>query len=338
MKKALFALLPIAVVSAALWLKPQTAQMNNGMLYGISPDGVIYKIDPLTCEVCPILDPTGFSGVFDLVVLPDGNILVQSQDGLRLYAPTDPDPIWSDNTVYGGSILEPGGLVYLSQAGGSPGLSVFDPATNTVTFIGTWPPNIIVSEFFYQNGVLYGVAVEGPPPFMSRLIEVNVANPDQSTIVVNNPPFNGNGGTTNNGYTTAISTNGSGNILRQYDATTNTYSDVCTLPQSMNGLTDLPPGVEPAPCLCTTFAGTVNTNTFNICVPGSVTVPYNNNATLDANDILRYILFSDINDTLGSIIVQSSSATIAFDPAIMQTGVTYYLATIAGNNGSTPLS
>jgi len=177
--------------------------------------------------------------------------------------------------------------------------------------------------------VLYGLAVEGPPPFTARIIQVDVANPEQSTVVVNNPPFAGNGGTTSNGYTTAISPS---NILRQYDISTNTYNTLCTLPTGMNGLSELPPGVEPAPCLCTTFAGTVNNQTFNICVPGSATVPYNNNATLDANDILRYILFSDVGDTLGSIIVQSSSPVITFDPATMQTGVTYYLATIAGNN------
>lgn len=100
----------------------------------------------------------------------------------------------------------------------------------------------------------------------------------------------------------------------------------------MNGLTDLPPGVSEESCICTTFAGSVNTTTFNICIPGSVTVPYNNNAVLDANDILRYILFSDLNDTLGSIIVQSSTATIAFNPATMQPGVTYYLATLTGDN------
>jgi hypothetical protein len=99
-----------------------------------------------------------------------------------------------------------------------------------------------------------------------------------------------------------------------------------------SGLSDLPPGAPEAPCLCSTFAGTVNNVTFNVCVPGSVTVPYNNNATLDGNDILRYILFSDPADTLGSLLVQSSSPTIAFDPASMQTGIPYYLATIVGDD------
>lgn len=330
MKKAFIALLPIAIVSAALWLKPQTGQMNNGpILYGMGSNGIIYKIDVTTCEVCQILAPTGFLGVLDLVVLPDGNILVLSQDGLRLYDPPNPDPIWSENVTYGGSILAPNGLVYLSSGGATPGLWVFDPASNSTTFIGNWPTNINVSEFFYQGGVLYGLAQEGPPPTSARVIEVNVTNPDQSVIVVTNPPFSANGGTTNNGYTTSVSPS---SILRQYDVSTNTYTTLCTFPSGINGLTDLPPGVPEEPCLCTTFAGTVNNQTFNICVPGNVTVPYNNNATLDANDILRYILFSDVGDTLGSIVVQSSSPVIAFNPATMQTGVTYYLATIAGNN------
>jgi hypothetical protein len=78
-----------------------------------------------------------------------------------------------------------------------------------------------------------------------------------------------------------------------------------------------------APCICVTFASSVNNQTFNICLPGNVTVPYNNNATLAGNDILRFILFSNPSDTLGSIIVQGGSPDIAFNPAIMQTGVTY---------------
>ncbi len=264
-----------------------------------------------------------------MVVLPNGQILVQGNEGLRLYELPNNNPIWSNGVTYGGSILAPNGLVYLSQPGNTPGLWTFDPATNTTTFIGNWPPNIIVSEFFYQGGVLYGIAQEGPPPFTARIIEVNITNPEQSTIIVNNPPFNVNGGTTSNGYTTAISPS---SILRQYDINTNTFNTLCTLPAGMNGLSELPPGVEPASCLCITVAGTVTNQTFNVCVPGSVTVPYNNNAILDGNDILRYILFSDPGDTLGSIIVQSSSATIAFNPATMQTGIPYYLATLAGNN------
>ena len=53
---------------------------------------------------------------------------------------------------------------------------------------------------------------------------------------------------------------------------------------------------------------------------------------LDANDILRYILFSNPADTLGSIVAISATPSFTFNPATMQTGVTYYLAAIAGDN------
>lgn len=54
-----------------------------------------------------------------------------------------------------GAYLAPDGLVYLNMPGVNgydAGLSVFDPATNTITFIGYWPSAMIVQEFFFQNG------------------------------------------------------------------------------------------------------------------------------------------------------------------------------------------
>jgi len=189
---------------------------------------------------------------------------------------------------------------------------------------------MIISEFFYQNGVLYGV---GSLSGTGVVVEINTTDPGQSTVV-HSGVTTLNGGTTNGGYTTAwINTR----LLHQYNVSTNTFELICDLNNlipvfGLSGLSDLPAGVEEAPCLCSTFAGTVSPSTFNLCIPGSVTVPYNNNATLDGNDILRYILFSDPGDTLGSIIVQSPSPVIAFNPATMQAGATYYLATLAGNN------
>jgi hypothetical protein len=113
------------------------------------------------------------------------------------FTPPDPNAIWTDSGQYLGSILAPNGLVYLSS--GNDQLWQFDPATNTLTLIGSWPPNIEVVEFFYQNGVLYGNGFQLPntPVF----IEVDLNNPDQSSIVVTNHPFTANGGFTNYGYT-----------------------------------------------------------------------------------------------------------------------------------------
>jgi hypothetical protein len=336
MKNIYILLLLVSVTAITIRLALRTTPAaytaaNGPILYGLSSGGVLYKIDPMTCTVCPIITFNNISSSVDVVVLPDGRILVNDFDGLRLYELPNPNTIWTDNIPCEGSVLAPNGLVYLSSYDPNGGLSVFDPATNTVTFIGLWPTNYFIGEFFYQNGVLYASGTEqvGPSSFPPRVFEINLDNPGLTTIVVSIPPVWTNGGFANEGYNTSVM---STNILRQYDVATNTLQTVCTLPAGVSGLSTLPAGVPEAPCQCLTNAGTVNPSLFNTCVPGNVTVPYNNNATLDGNDILRYILFSNLSDTLGSIIVQSSAPSIAFNPATMQTGVTYYLATIVGNN------
>lgn len=314
------------------------AAFTGPILYGMTGlGGQLYKIDVMNCTFCPIATLTGFTEtVADLLVLPNGDILLQTENGLFRYTLPSTTPIWSGSGFYGGSILGVNGIVYLSNFGTTPtGLFSFDPTTNTTTFVGPWPPIItVVDEFFYQNGILYAFARQGPPPLNTPVIlEVNLTNPAAS-VVVQVTPSTGSGGLANGGYTTQFS----GNDLYQYNVATNSLDLICDFPfiggDSFLGLTDLPSGIAELPCQCLTNAGTGNNNTFNICVPGNVTVPYNNNAVLDGNDILRYILFSDLNDPVGSIIVQSSSAIINFNSATMQTGVIYYLATIAGNNQS----
>jgi len=83
---------------------------------------------------------------------------------------------------------------------------------------------------------------------------------------------------------------------------------------------------------CQTDAGTITASALNLCGGQQATVPASSGVVLDNNDILRYILFSNPNDTLGSIIVTNTTPTFSFNPATMQTGVTYYIAAIAGNN------
>jgi len=79
---------------------------------------------------------------------------------------------------------------------------VYDPASNAVTFIGSWPAGVSVHEFFYDNGVLYGLGVQAG---VSVILQINTTNPDQSVVVVSNSPFlGGGGGTTNGTYTTQI--------------------------------------------------------------------------------------------------------------------------------------
>lgn len=326
-----------------------TASTQGETLYGITAFGMIYKVNPETCEICPILDvgdETPNYSIYDLIVLPDGDILVLTGTGLIRFSPPSTTPVWSDNQNYNGAILGPDGLVYLSTPGVNgydAGLSVYDPGTNITTFVGYWPTAMIVQEFFYQNGILYAYAAQGPGNWVKKLVQVDLVVPGNTVIVQNDPPFNlaggTNGGFANGGYTTQIYANFA---LYQYDAISNSFALKCSFPSNLGlaGLTDLPAGVAEAPCICITSAGSVSSSPINLCITSSVTVPYNNNAQLESGDLLQYVLFSNPNDSLGSILVQSNSPIIPFNPATMQVGVTYFLATIAGNsvNGNVDLN
>ena len=336
MKRVILIVATAILLPTALYLlrpvkAPQQANMNGPILYGITSGGALYKVDVMNCTACPIATIPGVIAT-DVLVLPNGDILIQGSITAR-YSLPDITPIWSESsTVYEGSVFAPDGTIYLARSFPTWGLATYDPATNTITYIGDWPAGMQIAEFFYQNGVLYGIGVQSGSDV---LVEINTTNPALSMVVTTSIDIDA-GGITNDGYTTANA--GPDYILEQYNVTTNTFEFLCDLDNfilgsnGFSGLSDLPPGAPEAPCLCITFAGTVIDQTFNVCVPGSVTVPYNSDGTLDGNDILRYILFSDPADTLGSIIVQSSGATIAFNPATMQTGIPYYLATLAGDD------
>lgn len=307
---------------------------NSQILYGITNGNELIKIDVATCEVCPLITLNGFNSGEDLTVLPNGNILVQHAGGqVSLYNPPDPNPILTIGgaLAFAGSILAPNGLVYVSAINPT-GLFQFNPNTNTLTYIGNWPPDIAVSEFFYSNGQLYGFAdFNGVTVVMS----INTSNPAQSTIVYNPAPQMSSGGLTNGVYSTAHL---GGQNLCVYDFSTNTVQEICNfqdlLPNITNisALSDLPAGVTEEPCACITEAGTITNGNVNVCVNSPFQVPHNGNEILDNNDALQYILFSDPNDTLGSILVTSNTPVFSFNSATMETNVIYYVAAIAGNN------
>jgi hypothetical protein len=235
MKKFTLILLSTLTIAAGTYYfvqKEQATMMTGPILYGTTGFGNIYKIDVMNCTACPIANLTGFDdGVRDLLVLPNGDILLMGGDGLYRYTLPNPNPIWSNNERYGGSVIGANGIIYLSRAFPLPeGLVSYDPATNTTTFLGNWPPNWVVSEFFYQNGVLYAIATAGNPPMT---VQINLTNPDQSTIVHNSSPMVFNGGTTNGGYTTTIV---SGlKRLHLYNAVTNTAEQICDLSAFLPG-------------------------------------------------------------------------------------------------------
>ncbi len=89
---------------------------------------------------------------------------------------------------------------------------------------------------------------------------------------------------------------------------------------------------------CDTDAGVLSGSPLHLCVPQSASFPIATQTNLEPDDLLQYILFTDLNDTLGSIVATSSTPNFAFGPPL-QLNTTYYGAAIAGNevNGNVDL-
>jgi len=91
---------------------------------------------------------------------------------------------------------------------------------------------------------------------------------------------------------------------------------------------------------CVVKAGLIPSPSLNLCPEEVAIVPPAAPNVLPPGTMLQYILFSDPGDTLGSIVSISNTPNFAFDPSMMQEGVTYYIAAIAGKelNGNVDLS
>jgi len=80
-------------------------------------------------------------------------------------------------------------------------------------------------------------------------------------------------------------------------------------------------------CPCTTNAGTMVTSPAVFCADQPATAVWNNNATLDADDGLLFVL----RNQAGTVLATSNQPVFPFG-AGLQTGVTYYISAVAGNS------
>lgn len=86
-------------------------------------------------------------------------------------------------------------------------------------------------------------------------------------------------------------------------------------------------------CACATYAGTMNIsgNTLNVCEGSDFTVQYFNNALLDPDDLLQFVLHDQASAQLGNVLAISTTPTFSLPPGIVM-GQTYYVSAIAGSN------
>lgn len=84
-------------------------------------------------------------------------------------------------------------------------------------------------------------------------------------------------------------------------------------------------------CNCTTDAGSMQTTPSAFCAGDPAAATWNNDATLDADDILLFILHDQSGAVPGNILASGPQPTFPF-AANLQTGVTYYISAVVGNN------
>jgi hypothetical protein len=295
--------------------------------YGLSTTGELYVFDPSTCTSCSLgvlngIDPVNLFTNGDIFVMPNGNILVTQGTQLLVYDPPSLTPVFSSTgIVYSGTAAGPGNLIYMVGGNTSPpSLYTFNPATNAITLIGAFPSNVSsLSDLFYFNNQLYAVG------FLTVLL-VNTTNPALSTPTGNF--FNTDFAIADEGFFIGLG------LLNQYNPTTGNSTTICAVTPVSNfiSLQQMPPSAPPVSCGCNTNAGTLSSAAINLCVPSSLTVPYNNDAVLDANDILQYVVFTNPVNPASSIISSNNTGIFTYNAALFTPGVNYFVATVAGNN------
>lgn len=173
---------------------------------------------------------------------------------------------------------------------------------------------------------------------------LDMGNPSQSVllhsdigVIYQDGPFGVNNGPAPGIFVADFSPGNQ--TLQTYDTISNTFTFQCSLAPNLGGFyNEIPPGIS-YDCLCFTDAGTITNQIVNRCVNEVFTFTHTG-GFLENGDIWQFILFTNPNDTLGSIIATSNAPSFGFDPLVMQTGVTYYAAAIAGNdlNGNVALN
>ncbi|MEK7255099.1 MAG: hypothetical protein AAB316_10160, partial [Bacteroidota bacterium] len=85
-----------------------------------------------------------------------------------------------------------------------------------------------------------------------------------------------------------------------------------------------------------TNAGTMNLAPWLLCEGQMASAQWNNDATLDANDALVFVLHTGSTNALGNVLSVNATGIFGFDPGTMSYGQTYYISAVAGNelNGS----
>ncbi|MFN8301223.1 MAG: gliding motility-associated C-terminal domain-containing protein [Saprospiraceae bacterium] len=87
-----------------------------------------------------------------------------------------------------------------------------------------------------------------------------------------------------------------------------------------------------ANCSCQTMAGTMATNLVEACTGSNLTAVHNGDQFVQANDVLVYVLHTNLGFPFGVVLATSPTPDFAFLAGLTIPGTTYYVSAVAGNN------
>jgi len=297
----------------------------------------VMLLDVETCTYCdvatmPLASPNGGGQYRDILVLPDGRIIILrsgfSNPPMEIFTPPSQNPvvIQPPNSV-SGMVIGPDGTVYVY---GPSGLYVLNLVTNNLDFVGAWPAgiNFVDVELYVYNGNIFGVRMNNP----GQHFQIDVNDPSQS-FLIQNVPLN---------PTTYSSVGHFGDMVllsqgpqfHVYDPMTGVVDSSCNfigvMANTTNAISAVPENGPLLPCMCMTDAGSIPTPNQVLCANETLNFT-NTGGFLDNNDLKQYVLFTNPGDTVGSIVAISSTPSFDLTPPLVA-GVTYYFAAMAGDN------
>ncbi len=354
---ALFVLLSLMSLKA----QPYVYFVGNAPIGGYS----FGYLNLATCENCVdfVLSNSQVPApISDVVPLPNGQLLLYGQNNISIIQPPDPTPIVSftppNGSTTNGAVLTPSGTIYYATITFDTGnnayttcLNEYDPATNSNTVIGC-AENLFLGDFFFWEGTLYAFGTNGQiPPNSFELYSLTLGNPLlANSEITYDDAFCGNGIAAIPGigiFTGNFIENcGSGfiNGIFDFDLDNNSLTFECDIsPWGFPyGLSEIPPSFPPPPdeCVCPTAVGGITSTDTILCAGETLELTFSG-GNFDPEDVVNFILFSDLADTLGSVLITNPTPSFSFSDPPLAEGVLYYTAAVAGDalpDGSIDLS
>lgn len=311
---------------------------NSNPAIGLSASGTgnldfsaaqVTQNETATISVTPVLDGcAGSPRTFQITVKP----------APVLDAPPDVT-VCAGEQVTADFETTPAGATF-AWTNSNPAIGLGPSGTGDISFeANNWP--LVQTATVTVTPTLNGCAGQ-PETFDISILPAPVADDPPDITVCENAPvsvvFSGTGGASytweNSNTAIGLVASGSGQLLQfsAADVVGNSVAGTITVTPHKGGCAGEAVSftVTVINC-CATSAGGMDTASILVCGAKTVDINHLGNQNLEPDDTIRYILYSNPNNPLGSIVQYSDTLYFPFLPGVMHFDSAYYVAAIAGN-------